>query len=132
MSRPKNQSGFTIVELIVAIVVGGIMFTSLHSMYTSQTYLSQRGRDLVLANAYVEGKVEALRSAGYLSLTNGTFTITSELPAELNSPRTGTLVVSSFSTSIKQLDISLTYNEQGTSRTYSYRTFIGELGVGQY
>ncbi len=132
MARRLTSSGFTIVELLVAIAVGGIMFVSLNTMYTSQTYLSQRGRDVVLANAFAESKVEGLRSKGFLGLDDGTTDITSELPSELSTPRSGSLVISSFSAAIKNVEITITYNEQGQSRTYYYKTFIGELGVGQY
>lgn len=132
MLRKLPEHGFTIVELIVSLVVGALMFSSLNTMYTSQAYLSQRGRDVVLANAYVEGKIEALRSAGFLGLSDGTTNITAELPSELNTPRSGTVTISAYTTAVKQVDISVTYNEQGRSRTYAYRTYIGELGVGQY
>lgn len=128
----KNQAGFTVVEILVAIIVGAVVITGANGIIVSQSYLSQRGRDLVLANAFVEGKVEGLRSTGFLALSDGTTDITAELPAELNSPRVGTVTISTYSSAIKRVDISITYNEQGASRNYSYSTLIGELGVGQY
>lgn len=131
-SALRNQSGFTIVEIILAILVGGIIVSSISQIVIAHTYLSQRGRDLIMANAYAEKKVEDLRSAGFRALSNGTTDIASELPAELSSPRSGSVVISSYSSAIKQVDVSITYNEQGTARTYTYRTYIGELGVGQY
>jgi len=131
MNRSKT-SGFTVVELLVTIVVSSIMIGSAALALISQQHLSQRDRDLVVANSYVEQKVEALRSIGFLGLSIGTTNITAEMPSELNSPRSGSLQISSYSASIKQVDISITYNDQGTSRTYSYTTYIGELGVGQY
>ena len=121
-----------IVELIVAIVVGAVMIGSAILLMTSDEYLSQRHRDLVVANAFVEQKVETLRSSGFLGLSNGTTDIAGEMPSELNSPRSGSLQISTFADGIKKIDISITYNEQGANRTYSYSTFIGELGVGQY
>lgn len=128
----KEQNGFTIVELLLVIVVGGILVLSINTILTSHAYLSQRGRDLILANAYAELKMESLRSIGFLGLTDGTTDITSELPSELSNSRSGTLTISSFSPSVKQVLITITYNEQGKSRTYNYKSLIGELGVGQY
>lgn len=116
----------------MALVVGSILIGSVNAVYANQSYLSQRVRDSVLANAYVEGKIESLRSAGYLGVNNGTIDITSELPSELNAPRSGSMVVSTPSDGLKQVDLTVNYNEQGISRTLSYRTYIGELGVGQY
>ncbi len=126
------QAGVTIVELIVAITISSIIIGGVSLIIGSQVHLSQRGRDLVVANAYAERKIESIRSAGFLNLTDGTTDVTTELPSELNSPRSGQLVVSTPSTGMKKVDLSITYNDQGSSRTYSYTTYVGELGVGQY
>ncbi|HEY5549986.1 MAG TPA: prepilin-type N-terminal cleavage/methylation domain-containing protein [Candidatus Saccharimonadales bacterium] len=128
----KNEKGFTIVELIVSMIVGAIMIGSAILILTSGERLGQKHRDLVVANAFVEQKVEALRSTGFLGLADGTTSIASEMPTELNSPRSGSLQVSTPSDGLKKIDISITYNESGTTRSYTYTTYIGELGVGQY
>jgi prepilin-type N-terminal cleavage/methylation domain-containing protein len=126
-----KNAGFTIVELLLAIIVGAIM-TSITSMIViNQSHISQRGRDAILSNSYAEAKIEGLRSAGYNNLTNATTDVTGELPDELKAPRSGSLQISDASTGIKQVDLTITYNDQGTPRTYSYKTYIGELGVGQ-
>lgn len=127
-----ESKGFTIVELLVTMIVGGLLAGSVALFLAQHTHLAQRGRDVSVTNSFVENKVESIRSAGYLSLTDGTSDITSELPSELKPPRSASLVVSSESASIKQVDISVTYNDQGAARTYTYTTFVGELGVGQY
>lgn len=127
----RQSSGFTLVELLVTMIAAGILIGGLHTAYVAQTSTSARARDSVIANAYAEGKVEALRSKGFLGLTNGTTTLTSELPAELQSPKSGTMVISTQSTSVKRVVITVTYSDRGTARTYQYTTFIGELGVGQ-
>lgn len=130
--RPASDSGFTVVELLVAIIVSAIVIGTINLALVNLIHVGKRNRDLVLVNAYVEGKVEALRSAGFKSLTNGTTDISSELPTGLTPPRSGTMVVSSVDVSTEKIDISVTYNDQGANRTYSYTTYIGELGVGQY
>lgn len=123
--------GYMTVELIIAIIVGAVLILCLNNIVISQEYLAQRSRDMAVANAFAENKIEGLRSQGYLGLSIGTTNITSELPAELKSPRTGTQVISSHATGIKKIHITITYNEQGVSRTYTYASLIGELGVGQ-
>lgn len=132
LSWRKDQSGFTLVELLVAIVVGAIFAGSANLIIVQHTHLAQRGRDLVLANSYVESKVEELRSVGFGGLSNGTTDITNELPSDLKAPHTASLAITSQSTAIKKVVISLTYNDQGSTRNYSYTTYVGELGVGQY
>jgi prepilin-type N-terminal cleavage/methylation domain-containing protein len=131
-SIKNTENGFTLVELLVSIVVGAMLLVSVNTIYTTQIYLAQSARDTFSVNSYAEGKVEALRSEGYLSLANGTNDITSELPSELNAPRSATLIISNQSTSIKKVVLNITYNQQGKIQNYSYSTFLGELGVGQY
>lgn len=132
LDLPADQAGFTIVELLITLIVGATLVTGLNSIVVSQSYLVERSRDAVLANAFVEAKVEALRSLGFGGLADGTSNITSEMPSELNSPRNGSLIISSDSAAVKRAVISITYNEQGVARNYTYTTLIGELGVGQY
>lgn len=130
VARP--QTGYMTVELIIALIVGALLILSLNSIVVSQGFLSERSRDLNTANAYAEQKIEAIRSAGYLGVTNGTTNLTNELPSELKRPRSATLVISDQSAALKKLNLTITYNEQGKTRTYSYITYIGELGVGQF
>ena len=128
----KKQHGYMMVELLITLIVGAVLILSLNNIVSSHVYLSQRSRDLVIANAFAEQKIESLRSKGFLTLADGTTNIVSELPGELKAPRSGTVIVSTQSTGLKKVRISLTYNEQGTARTQTYTSFIGELGVGQY
>jgi|SRR5579862_3916394 len=124
------QSGFTIVELIVAMIVGTSFIITTNSAVNDYTHLSTRTRQLTLANSFAESEVEALRNNGYNSLTLGTTDISSQLPSGLQSPKSASLVVSSPLAGIKQVDLTISYYDQAV-RTYSYTTYIGELGVGQ-
>jgi prepilin-type N-terminal cleavage/methylation domain-containing protein len=130
--KPLSQDGFTLVELLVSIVVAAIVVMSLNQVVTTYLHVSQRGRYLNLANSFAEAKMEALRNTGYNGLSNGTTTITSELPAQLPLGKSATLVVANGSSGgLKRIDLSVTYKDQGQSYTYGYTTYIGELGVGQ-
>ena len=133
--RNKNRrlkgDGFTIVELLVAIAVAGIVVISLSQVTTTYLHLSQRSRYLNLANSYVEAKAETLRNQGYNSISIGTSSLTSELPTQLPGSRAASMTVSSPTAGIKQVDITVSYNDQGQSNSYSYTTYVGELGVGQ-
>lgn len=120
------------VELIVTLVVGAILILSLNTIVVTHAYLTGRSRSLVASNAFAEHKIEALRSVGYLGVPNGTSSLTNELPADLKRPRSSSLTVSQFSPAVKKVVLDIQYSEQGTARTQTYTTYIGELGVGQY
>lgn len=128
----KDQSGYTIVELLVAIFVAAILTLTITQLISSSTRVSQSSRDMVAATSFAENKIEELRSAGYSSLSVGSIDITSELPSELKGPPRGSLVITTYALSIKKVTVTITYNDQGKTRTRSFATLIGELGVGQY
>jgi type II secretory pathway pseudopilin PulG len=129
--RHKNSSGFSIVELIIVIVVGITFIASLNVVVNNYTNLGKRDRNLVLANSYAEGKIESLRNIGYNSIPAGTTSLTSELPAQLPTAKSATMVVSTPQAGLKQVDLTINYTEQGINRSYKYATYVGELGVGQ-
>lgn len=126
-----TTEGFTIVELLVSIAVGAIVIASLSQVVSSYLHVAQRGRYLNLANSYAEAKAEALRNEGYNSLNPGTSDVSSELPSQLPRSRTASLTISSPSSGLKQAALTISYKDQGQTNTYSYTTYIGELGVGQ-
>lgn len=132
MSGLRNKNaGFTLVELLVCIVVAGVVIASLNQVVDTYVHTAQRGRWLNLANSYVEGKIEALRSTGYNGIGTGTTNLSSELPTQLPPSRTASMTVSQPQTGLKQVDISLSYKDQGQTQSLSYTTYVGELGVGQ-
>ena len=126
-----GASGFTIVELLMVIIVSAVVIGSLSLIVSGHAHLSQRARNVVAADSFVESKIESLRSKGYLSLTIGTSSLTSEVPAELKQG-SASMTITQNSIATKKIFITITYNDQGQQRTYSYSTLIGELGVGQY
>lgn len=128
----NNQQGFTLVEVLTTILVAGILIGGFTTLLTNYSYMSQRGRDLTVANSYAENKIEESRSKGYVALNIGSTNISSELPSELSSPKSGTLNITSPQSGIKKLELTITYNEQGKSKTHTYTSLLGELGVGQY
>lgn len=127
----KSKAGFTIVEVLVALAVGGIMIGTLSRVVSGYTLVAQRGRHLNNANAFVEAKVEEIRNNGYNSLPLGTTDLTSQLPSKLPPSRSGAMTVSSSITGLKQIDINVSYKDQGQVASQAYTTYIGELGVGQ-
>jgi Tfp pilus assembly protein PilV len=132
-SQPSQQlAGFTIVEIIITVVLIGLLVPALVSMITILGSINDRARDMSLIHALAENKVEGLRSINFTGLTNGTTDFTTELPATIATPRSAIYTISSTSASLKQVDVSISYNDHAQTRNLTYTTYIGELGVGQY
>ena len=133
MKLPKiNQSGFTIVELIVTLGVVLILVVGINSIYVTYMVQSNRVRSLALVNSFVENKIEALRSAGFLSLNDGSYDLSSELPEDLYVPKNASMQIAAANSGLKDVTLTINYNDSGSTRTFVYQTYIGELGVGQY
>lgn len=126
-----SSDGFTIVEILVAIVVSGIIIGSLTQVVTAYVHLAARGRYLNLANAYAEAKVESLRNTGYNSLTPGTTNLKNELSSQLPRSKDASMTVDPPAGGLKQVELTISYQYLGELKSYSYTTYIGELGVGQ-
>lgn len=127
----KHQKGFTVVELVVAIVIAGIIIPAVAVAFNNLTAINHRSRDLALANAAAQNKVENLRSIGYNSVSSGTVDFSSELPSSMGTPKTASYTVSEPTTGEKQVDINISYTDYNITRNLKYRTYISELGVGQ-
>ncbi len=132
MAKKNNTAGFTIIELLIAIAVVGILVPTLVSFVNTLNRFNDRARDMTLVNSLAENKAESLRSLGYSGLTDGSTSFVSELPTTLGSPKNATYTVSTPNPGIKQVDLVISYNDHGATQTANYRTMIGELGVGQY
>ncbi len=128
----KNSLGFTTVELLIAIGMIGIIVPSVIGLTTTINKLNNRANDLNTINSLAENKIESLRSLGFTGLNNGTTTFTNELPPSIGSPRSATYTVTSPQPDIRQVDIQINYTDHGTSQSASYKTYVGEVGVGQY
>ena len=127
----KSQRGFTIIELLIAIAVFGLVIPALAAGINNLTVLNNRSRDLALANLIAESKAELLRNSGYNSLSPGTVSFTGELPAELAPPKSASYTVSNPSAGIAEIVINISYKDYSQTRSHEYKTVVSELGVGQ-
>lgn len=129
----SDEQGFTVLEVLLTIVLAAFFMLSMTTIVNNFNVLNARTRDLTVANAFIENKVEALRNAAFISLPadSTVVDITSEVPATLTDA-TAQYTVVDESVSLKRIDIVLAYEDYGQTRTLRYSTAIGELGVGQY
>ncbi len=131
-SKQQNQSGFTIVELIVGMVLIGLVLIIITALIQLLIQMNDKTNDTVLTTSLAQNKVENLRSAGFNALGDDGLVVsfTDELPASIPLPRSAkyTITILAARPAEKIVDIDIEAN----SKHYLYRTVIGELGVGQY
>src|SRR5207237_135848 len=122
----NRQDGFTVVELVTAIVVMGIIIPAVSIALTNLAVVNNQARYQTLANFIAQNKIESLRSIGSNALASGTTNFSSSLPSTIGSPKSATYTVTNNTpnTGVKQVDISISYTEYGKTRSLSYRTYI--------
>ncbi|MBA2279102.1 type II secretion system protein [Candidatus Saccharibacteria bacterium] len=130
--KKRSQAGFTIVELLVAIVVIGMIIVGITNLYITIETTQRKTYHLELATRAGERQIESLRNQQYSSLTPGVdIDFTSELPADLHSPKTGTIEVSEPSAGLRRVDLAITYKDGADQRTVQLSSLIGVIGIGQ-
>jgi type II secretory pathway pseudopilin PulG len=128
----RVESGFTVVELLIAIGLFGMVVPSIILGVLSLNQINDRAKDLTHANIIAENKIETLRSAGYNSLVVGsTVDFVSELPDTFTSPKSAGYTVTEPETGLRRVDIAIQYTDHSISRTLNYSSIISELGVSQ-
>lgn len=131
MFRWRDQSGFTVVEVLVGIGIFGMVMPAIIIAIVGVSRLNDRAADLTRANILAEQKIETLRSQGYNTLSDGAVDFTSELDPSFTEPRSATYTVSSPAAGYKEIQVDISYTDQGNTRSISFRSLMSELGVSQ-
>lgn len=129
----QNQTGFSIVEIVVGTVVIGIMVIALTNTFIAINVIQRRSANLSLATRIGEQKIESLRNNHYntLPISPPPLDFTNELPAQLAGPRSATVTISEPQPGIKRLDISISYREGRQTKNLHLSSLIGNLGISQ-
>jgi len=125
-----KDSGFTLIEILVALAMFAIIVPALILGVSTLTQLNNRARDLTLISIIAENRIESLRSLGYNAVGTGVSSFSSDLPQELASPKSATQTITQ-NTGYKDISLSITYTDNKRSRTIEYKSVISETGVGQ-
>lgn len=128
----KNQQGFTIVELVAAIAVVGIVSVGLATIFYNVQYTQRQSDYADAATRAAQREIEILRNNSYDSLTPGqNISFTSDLPTSLPRNSTGTVVVSEPNTGLRRVDVTVSYSDGGRDSQVKLSATIGEIGLSQ-
>lgn len=130
--KRRGEEGFTLVELITAVVVLGIIGTSITALFLNIQQIQISTNYLESATRAAQREIESLRNSNYNNLTPGsTITFTDQLPDDLPSGKTGTVVVSEPSPGVRRVDVTVTYTHEDTPRKVEMSSLIGVIGITQ-
>lgn len=129
----RTQQGLTIVELVVATAVTGLLILAIANTFITVVGIQRQSRNLSLATNAIESKLESLRNAKYNEITTSPPPVDfeSELPAELGGPRLAQVIVSEPRPDVKRLDAIVAWQEGSLTRTVKLSTLVGKLGINQ-
>lgn len=128
----NKQQGFTIVELLVATLIIGIVAASISTLFISINTLQRKTARIDSATRAAQREVEMLRNDNYASLTAGqSLSFTDRLPNSLPADRNGTVTVSEPSPDLKRVDVTVTYTDSGKQERIVLSSLIGVIGITQ-
>lgn len=136
----QNNGGFTVVELLITLIVVGVVFVAFTTTFAGVENISKKGSDIATASAAAFSKLESYENLDFNSLPatspNGTLKqvedFSASLPSVLEAPRSGKVYINTQSTTLKQVDVQVTFGSGASQRFIEYDTFIQKNGVGRW
>lgn len=131
----KNESGFTLIEFIVAGVFIGIVVLAVSNLFIGIGQINKTADDYTTATAVAQQLVEQYRNTAYSSIAVGTADVTSSAlgpHANLASPRSATINVTQANPGgIKQLDVTVSWMSLTGAKTIHMTTQISYVGLNR-
>lgn len=119
--------GFTLVDLLTAMVIISFVFLAFSELMMLSVRTNKKADLEFLATGAAERKMQAIRQLSFAALTSGTTTETvSELPGGQMQTQIGS-VTGLVTTSMKQIQIVVTWNATGTQTTTGGRVRLDTL-----
>lgn len=134
MKHTRYQRGFTLIEQLVAATVMLVIFIAVTQAFVGIGVVNNRSDAQTEAVELMQQKLELLRNTPYNNLVVGTTDFSNEMDtfSALKSPRTATITITEVTPStLKRVDISLSYTQSGKTRTIGTSTLIGLRGINR-
>lgn len=128
----RNESGFTLIELVVTTAFMGIVIVALMGMYAQVGFLGRDASNLTIATKVAEQEMEVYRNTPFSALILGSHDFSAKLSpySALGSPRTAIVAVSQVNPAgLDQIDITVTYTDHGRVQTIGMSTQMSYKGI---
>jgi type II secretory pathway pseudopilin PulG len=138
------RSAFTLIEAVVGVAIVGIVFVSLYTGVTFTIGTIRIARESLQATQVIQSKMEVMRLYSWSQVTTNNFIPATFQQAFLNAGQTngltysGTVVVTnapvteSYSNSLKQIIVTLTWQSGSQQRQRQMSTLVSQYGMQNY
>lgn len=134
MKRIAVQKGFSLVELVIAVSLVGVIAIVIGNIPNAINLVTSSQSESKVREVAAK-KIEDIRFAGYDTLANGTTAISDPRLQDLNSVSASTVItdcpvqVCSNGEQIKQVRVTISWNESGEPKTYQLTTLVAKDGI---
>lgn len=130
--QPGAQSGFGLVEVVMAIGLLAVTSLALTGLFRSILYIQSSALYQKSATLAAQRQIESLRNSNYNDLTTGSnIDFSGSLPTNLPVPRTGTAAITEPVSGLKRVDVTITYRHGTATKTVKVSSMIGIIGITQ-
>jgi type II secretory pathway pseudopilin PulG len=138
-----DQTGFTIMELIVAMAFMGIVLVSLTELFTGIRQINRAANNYTSAVEVAQQYMETYRNTPYANISTGTTNVTTAALSgypNLLSPRSATTIVTFVDTSgntqatdtgIKKVEMDVSYTDRTGVKQVQFTTQVAEAGLNR-
>jgi type IV pilus modification protein PilV len=120
MNRITDSDGFTLIEVLIAIIVLVIGLLGVVGVATTVISGNTLARELTTATTLAQDKIEELKSADYATITTGDDT------QESIYTRTWTVTADSPVAGMKTISVAVSFSWKGTTHTVTLKTMVKE------
>ncbi len=121
------------VEVVVTAAFVAVASAAIIEIFITVARLNREARNLSVATALAEQKLEVYRDAGYNAVPTGTPAedFSGSLPANFGSPKSAVSNVTTPQSGIKQVDIVISYYDSGRQKNVQITTLMAQRGINR-
>jgi type II secretory pathway pseudopilin PulG len=126
-----NQKGFTLIEVVLTAAFIGTAIAGIGTLLSNVYRINQRSQNLAAATQAAQSKLEDYRNTPFTSIPIMTVDFSTGLPAQLPSPKTGTVTITLVEDGLKQVEVDITFREGQTDRNVKVTTYVTSRGINK-
>ncbi len=130
----RGERGFSLIELIVAMAFMGVVILSLFEIFAQIRQVNRQANNYTIATQVGQQIIELYRNTPYVNIPIGTRDYAASLTpyTNLKNPRSATAIVTEIDPAgLKQIDVSVSFNERSGIRRIQFTTVVASKGINR-